>query len=71
LDFYCPSKRLCVEIDGGQHNTTDGKESDAIRSEYLAQQGIHVIRFWNNEVLRNLEGVLQRIVDLVTPPTTS
>jgi very-short-patch-repair endonuclease len=48
LDFYCPSMRLAVELDGGQHNQSESKEYDAVRSEYLKAQGIEVIRFRNH-----------------------
>jgi very-short-patch-repair endonuclease len=61
LDFYCPARRLCLEIDGGQHALAEGKEYDKERSNYLRQQEIKVLRFWNNEVIKNMEGVLERI----------
>jgi very-short-patch-repair endonuclease len=58
LDFYCPQKKLAVELDGGQHNQLDGREYDADRTNYLNVYGIEVVRFWNNEVLGNMDGVL-------------
>ncbi len=61
LDFYCPARKLAIELDGGQHNTPEGRDKDERRSEWLKQQQITVIRFWNNEVVENLEGVLTRI----------
>lgn len=61
LDFYCPALKLAIELDGGQHNQVEGREYDIARSEYLNAQGIEVIRFWNNEILRELEGVLARL----------
>jgi len=51
LDFYCPTMKLAIELDGGQHNQGEKKEHDSARSEYLIAQGIDVIRFWNHEVL--------------------
>ena len=57
-DFLCAEKRLIVELDGGQHS----EESDACRKARLEALGFHVIRFWNNEVLENLNGVLARIL---------
>ncbi len=54
-DFLCVERRLIVEIDGGQHN----EEVDAARTRYLKRRGYRVIRFWNNDVLQNLDGVLQ------------
>jgi len=61
LDFYCPEKRLALEIDGGQHGDVDSQQHDAQRDSYLKELGIRVVRFWNNDVLRNAEGVAQKI----------
>jgi len=68
LDFYCPNIKLAVELDGGQHNQCENKKYDAVRSEYLKSQGIEVIRFWDNEVLLDIESVLSEIGLKVTPP---
>jgi very-short-patch-repair endonuclease len=65
LDFYCPDLRMAVELDGGQHNETDGKVYDAVRSEFLLAQDIDVLRFWNNEVLQNMQGVLDKMEEIV------
>jgi very-short-patch-repair endonuclease len=59
LDFFCESERLVVEIDGGQHANTKAK--DDLRTAWLIARGCRVIRFWNNEVSQNLEGVLERL----------
>jgi very-short-patch-repair endonuclease len=59
IDFVCLEARLIIELDGGQHN---GSASDVNRDEWLASQGFVVLRFWNNEVFENLEGVLERIL---------
>jgi len=67
LDFYCPTVKLAVELDGGQHNQSDKRERDAARSEYLKAQGIDVMRFWNNEVLLDIESVLSKVALKVTP----
>lgn len=66
VDFYSPKNRLAIEIDGGQHNEDGVKAYDAQRTEYLKQQGVKVIRFWNNEVLSNLEGVLEVVVQNIS-----
>jgi len=58
LDFYCPEKKLAVELDGGQHNLPEGREYDAARTNYLNDHGVEVVRFWNNEVLGKMDGVL-------------
>ncbi|NVN90143.1 MAG: endonuclease domain-containing protein [Desulfuromonadales bacterium] len=69
LDFYCPAKKVAVELDGGQHNLSDGREYDAERTAYLNGHGIVVVQFWNNEVLQEIEGVLMRLEQqLITPP---
>jgi very-short-patch-repair endonuclease len=61
LDFYCPAIRLCIEVDGGQHNEEADKTYDQLRTDYLKFLNIKVIRFWNNEVNNNIEGVYQVI----------
>ena len=58
LDFYCPEKKLAVELDGGQHNQPEGREYDAILTNFLNAHGVEVVRFWNNEVLSEMDGVL-------------
>jgi len=68
LDFYCPTLKLAVELDGGQHSQCDNKVSDAIRSEYLKAHKIVVMRFWNNEVLLDVQSVLAELALKVTPP---
>ena len=57
-DFVCREKRLVIEVDGGQHNES---AADAIRDHRLGEEGYKVIRFWNNDVLGNTEGVLLTI----------
>lgn len=57
-DFVCRERSLVIEVDGGQHS--DSAE-DAIRDQRLADEGYRVLRFWNNDVLGNLDGVLTTI----------
>jgi adenine-specific DNA-methyltransferase len=65
VDFLCSERRLIIEVDGGQHTP----ERDARRTAYLESQGFRVIRFWNNDVLENLDGVWTTIEQsLSTPP---
>jgi very-short-patch-repair endonuclease len=59
-DFVCMSARLIVEIDGGQHAAN--AVYDEQRSDFLRQEGFTVMRFWNNEVLKNPGGVLTTIL---------
>jgi len=61
-DFLCADARLIVEVDGGQHSDA----TDAARTDWLEAQGFRVIRFWNHEVLTNIEGVLTRIAEALT-----
>jgi very-short-patch-repair endonuclease len=68
LDFYCPALRLVIELDGGQHNQNANKEYDSARSEYLKEHRIDVLRFWNNDVLLNIQSVLEEIGKRITPP---
>jgi crossover junction endodeoxyribonuclease RuvC len=64
-DFLSNDARLIVELDGGQHAES---KTDARRTEVLEQAGFRVLRFWNNEVNENLDGVLQTIADAVNSP---
>jgi very-short-patch-repair endonuclease len=68
LDFYCPAVKVAVELDGGQHNLCENKEYDLARSEYLKAQAIDVIRFWNHEVLLDMQGVLAELALKLSPP---
>ncbi len=63
LDFYCPEKKLAIELDGGQHADELHKKLDLDRTRYLNEQGIKVIRFWNNDVLNNIVGVGESIIN--------
>ncbi|MBN1169166.1 endonuclease domain-containing protein [Candidatus Woesebacteria bacterium] len=62
LDFYCPKKKLAIEIDGGQHNKTIKRKQDKIRTNYLNALEIKVIRYWNNQVLDKTNEVLEDIL---------
>ena len=59
-DFACVEERIVVEVDGGQHAAKRTKDLE--RSKELAARGYRVLRFWNNDVLQNLSGVLTKIV---------
>lgn len=69
-DFVCHRRRLIIEIDGGQHATRPAH--DLRRDTWLASKGYRVLRFWNSDVLRNIEGVLETIVNAIAgdiPPS--
>jgi very-short-patch-repair endonuclease len=61
VDFFCPAKRLIIELDGGQHNEDETAHRDRERQEWLENEGYRVVRFWNSEVTADLEAVLERI----------
>jgi very-short-patch-repair endonuclease len=63
VDFYCPQKKLAIEIDGGYHDTNEIKIYDKARQEYIESFGIHFIRLSNQEIITNIENVLNRIKD--------
>lgn len=58
-DFACPARKLVIELDGGQHG--EQIVADKLRTAELARRGYRVIRFWNNDVIDNIEGVLETI----------
>ena len=63
-DFYCHSARLVIEIDGSQHYTNQGKAHDEARTEILERYGIYVLRFSNEDIDKNFDGVC-RMIDKV------
>jgi very-short-patch-repair endonuclease len=63
VDFVCIEKRVVIELDGSQH--AECLESDSKRSEYLRTKGYSVLRFWDNEVLREGESVLNAILSFL------
>jgi len=65
-DFCCPEVKLIIELDGGQHAVQ--READAQRTAFLEAHGYRVLRFWDNEVLANICGVLERIAEALTHP---
>ena len=68
VDFACHHSKLIIEVDGGQH-ATDTR--DAARDRWLAEHRYRVLRFWNNDVLRNTDGVLETIAQILdgeSPP---
>lgn len=68
LDFYCPIKKLAIEIDGSQH--IENKRYDLERSNYLSVFNIKIIRFWNSEIIANINKVLEKIKNelRISPP---
>jgi very-short-patch-repair endonuclease len=69
-DFCCADARLIIELDGGHHSADE--EADAKRTAVLESCGYLVLRYWNNDVTKNLDGVLEDIVTILsrTPSVT-
>jgi very-short-patch-repair endonuclease len=65
VDFYCEAKKLVVELDGSQHN----EEVDRDRSRFLESRGLKILRYWDNEVLQQMDAVLEAIVDIAQSRT--
>jgi len=66
VDFICVNENLIIELDGGQHASHIGY--DEIRTAFLNSCGYRVLRFWNNEVLENIEGVVEHIQHVICHP---
>jgi very-short-patch-repair endonuclease len=75
VDFACYAARIVIEVDGGQHNTSSGRLADATRDDFLRRSDFRVLRFWNNDVLGNIDGVAHEIQSalglLAAPPPPS
>jgi very-short-patch-repair endonuclease len=69
VDFIAAEKKLVIELDGGQHAAN--KVLDKDRDQYIESEGYRVLRFWNNEVLQNTEGVLERLRQEILKDTPS
>ncbi len=62
VDFYIPSSKLVIELDGSQHFEAEGQKSDSARDRYLKELGFTVLRYANNEVNQNFRGVCEDIL---------
>ena len=62
VDFACSAKNLIVEVDGSQHGEDESARKDSVRTTRLQQDGWTVLRFWNDDVLRDIDNVCQHIV---------
>jgi len=68
IDFYCPEKKLAIEIDGDSHYHRKAIIQDKEREKYIKSFGIKFLRFTNDQVMRNLDGILNRITENLTSP---
>lgn len=67
VDFYCFNVKLIIEVDGGQHYEVAIEKKDKIRDAYLKRLGFKIIRFSNLDVLRNIDGVIEKIKEEIHP----
>ena len=65
VDFICVDANLIIEIDGGQH--AERADADRERTKILESMGYLVLRFWNNDVLQNIDGVLESMISTLQP----
>jgi len=63
VDFYCHEAKLAIEVDGGQHEDEKHVVYDTMRTRLLEARGVTVLRFWNSDVLKNIQGVLEAIAE--------
>ena len=70
VDFVCREEKLVIEIDGATHSTDEERRRDAKREEFLCKLGYRITRFRNDEVYRNMEGVLETILAALERRTT-
>jgi len=70
VDFECRRRKLIVEVDGGQHALEQNVKRDTARDEFLEKSGYRVLRFWNNEIDTELNGIVETIVEALNqrPP---
>jgi very-short-patch-repair endonuclease len=69
-DFACQAAHLVIEIDGSQHAEGPVAEADKERTRWLESEGYRVLRFWNNDITRNVDGVLEAIHHAMSPAMT-
>ncbi|MFC1949254.1 endonuclease domain-containing protein [Chloroflexota bacterium] len=70
VDFFCPEAKLVIEVDGSHHLVGETIEYDRVRDEYLSSLDLRILRFTNNDVLTNIDGVVERIGEEIplSPP---
>ncbi len=65
VDFLCEEKKLIIELDGGQHNIPNKVLNDEKRTKFLEDEGYQVIRFWNNDIDKNIGGVYEKLKEVL------
>ena len=71
VDFYCPEQSLVIEVDGDSHADADQIVKDGQRERYLQSLGLHVIRYCNDDIMKNLDGVLEDLSGKISSGATS
>ena len=71
IDFYNEDHKIAIELDGGQHNDSEQQNYDKARTQFLEKGGVRVVRFWNNDVLNNIEGALEELKKYFPSEVTS
>lgn len=69
VDFYCPKAGLVIEVDGAQHYSEEMLEADKQRDDYLRGNALTVMRFSNLDVRKNLDGVVERVLERLESPS--
>ena len=69
VDFVSIEKKIVIEVDGGHHNEQHNVENDKQRTDWLESEGFCVIRFWNSDVLLNIDGVIVKILEDINTRT--
>jgi len=67
VDFICRQQKLIIELDGNHHNDESTINYDQKRTLYLIDKGYQILRFWNNDVLNNINNVLEKILQSLAP----
>jgi very-short-patch-repair endonuclease len=71
VDFYCPEQSLVIEVDGDSHADADQIVKDQLRDRYFQSLGLRVIRYINDDILKNLDGVLEDLAQRLSSGSTS
>jgi very-short-patch-repair endonuclease len=71
IDFYCPKLKLAIEVDGDSHFIKEADTYDKERQTIIETLGITFLRFTNREIYENIDGVLEKIMEYMTPPLSS
>lgn len=71
VDFYCPEQSLVIEVDGDGHADVDQMLKDQLRDRYFQSLGLRVIRYFNDDIVKNLDGVLEDLAKRLSSGSTS